>query len=68
MLYIYGGRDTWSACQVIVSAKVNSKSFIIPGANHFKARINNMPQDLQKDFEATLNKFLDVEVDLNALK
>src|SRR4029079_558507 len=43
MLYIYGGRDTWSACRVIVSDRVNSKSFMVPNANHFQARIRNMP-------------------------
>ena len=68
MLYIYGGRDTWSACRVIVSDKVNSKSFMVPGANHYQARIRNMPPDLQKDFAASLQKFLNVEVDLTALK
>ncbi|HYK45730.1 MAG TPA: S28 family serine protease [Parafilimonas sp.] len=68
MLYIYGGRDTWSACRVIVSNRVNSKSFMIPGANHFQARVRNMPPDMRKDFAASLQQLLNVEVDLDALK
>ena len=68
MLYIYGGRDTWSACRVIVSGRVNSKSFMIPGANHFHARVRNMSPDMRKDFAASLQQLLNVEVDLNALK
>ena len=68
MLYIYGGRDTWSACRVIVSGRVNSKSFMIPGANHFQARVRNMPPDMRKDFAASLQQLLNVEVDMNALK
>ena len=68
MLYIYGGRDTWSACRVIVSGRVNSKSFMVPGANHFQARVRNMPADMRKDFAASLQQMLNIEVDLNALK
>ena len=68
MLYIYGGRDTWSACRVIVSDRVNSKSFMVPNANHFQARIRNMPPDMQQDFAESLTKLLNVDVDLAALK
>jgi hypothetical protein len=68
MLYIYGSRDTWTACGVIVSTKVNSKSFMIPGANHYQARVKNMPANLQKDFAVSLKKLLGMEVDLGALK
>jgi hypothetical protein len=41
---------------------------MVPGANHYQARIKNMPKDLQNDFAASLKKFLDVEIDFNALK
>jgi PS-10 peptidase S37 len=68
ILYIYGSRDTWSACGVIVSDKVNSKKFMVAGANHYEARVRNMPPDLQKDFAASLEKFLGLKADLGALK
>lgn len=68
ILYIYGSRDTWSACRVIVSDKVNSKTFMIPGANHFEARIKNMPATMKEDFAISLGKMLKLEVDLRKLR
>ena len=68
ILYIYGSTDTWSACRVIVSEKVNSKSFLIPGANHFEARVKKMPPQMQADFAASLRQILDMNVDLTVLK
>ena len=50
ILYIYGGIDTWSAARVLVSDQVNSKSFLIPGANHRSARIKNLPEDMKTEF------------------
>jgi hypothetical protein len=68
LLYIYGSRDTWSACRVIVSDKVNAKSFLIPDANHFEARVKNMPPHMQAQFVTVVKKMLDVDVNLDALK
>jgi hypothetical protein len=68
MMYIYGSRDTWSACMVTVSGKLNSKSYLIPKANHFEARVKNMPEAMQKDFADFMEKVLNVKVDLGALR
>ncbi len=66
-IYIYGGRDTWSACRVAVSNNVNSKLYMVPGANHFEARVINMPSDMREDFASVLKKMAGIEVDLHAL-
>jgi hypothetical protein len=68
IIYINGSIDTWAACRVLVSDKVNSKSYLIPNANHYKARVKNMPPAMQQDFALTLRTFLHSPVDLNALK
>jgi hypothetical protein len=68
ILYIYGSSDTWSAARVIVSGNVNSKSFLISGANHFEARVKKMPREMQIDFAESLKKMLDINVDLTKLK
>jgi hypothetical protein len=68
ILYIYGSRDTWSACKIIPSNGVNSKSYVIPNANHFVARVKNMPAEMKKDFEESITKMTNLSVDLNALK
>ena len=68
ILYIYGSRDTWSACRVIVSPKVNSKSFMIPNANHFEARVKNMSTEMRADFAASIMKLLGTEVNLEGIK
>lgn len=68
ILYIYGSRDTWSACRVMVSDKVNSKSYVLPNANHFQARIKNMPAEMQNDFATSIKKLTNLNVDLDAVK
>ncbi len=68
ILYIYGGRDTWTACKADFDPKVNAKSFIVPGANHFVARIKNMPPAMQQDFAASLEKMTGLKADLTALR
>jgi hypothetical protein len=67
-IYVYGGRDTWSACRVSVSGNVNSRLYMVPGANHYEARVINMPAAMQKDFAGIINKMLGAEVDLSVLK
>lgn len=68
LLYIYGSRDTWSACRVMPSDKVNAKSFLLPNANHFEARVKNMPPEMKAEFAAAVKKILGMEADLGALK
>jgi hypothetical protein len=67
-IYIYGGRDTWSACRVSVSGDVNSRLYMVPGANHYEARVINMPPAMQKDFAGIMNKMLGAVVDLSVMK
>lgn len=68
ILYIYGGIDTWSAARVLVSDQVNSKSFLIPGANHRSARIINMPASMQKEFTQLVKTWTGLDCKLDALK
>ena len=68
ILYIYGSIDTWTACMVTPSSEVNAKSFIIPGANHFMARVKNMPSALQKDFVAAIKGMIGKNADPGVLK
>jgi|WetSurSiteA1Bulk_404760.scaffolds.fasta_scaffold00142_11 hypothetical protein len=67
-IYIYGDRDTWSACRVNVTEKVNSRLYMVPGANHFAARVRNMPADMQRDFADTFLKMSGIPVELEVLK
>lgn len=67
-IYIYGGRDTWSACRVNVTPEVQSVLFMVPGANHFKARVKYMPEAMQHEFADSFKRMAGLEVDLGALK
>lgn len=42
IIYIYGSQDTWSACAINPSNKVNSKRYILLGKNHGNATILEM--------------------------
>lgn len=68
ILYIYGGIDTWSAARVLVSDRVNSKSFLIPGANHRSARIKNLPENMLQEFSQLIKDWTGLEVNSSALK
>lgn len=68
ILYIYGSRDTWSACRAPVSSKVNAISYLIPNANHYQARVRSMPLEMQKDFAQSIKRMININADLNALK
>jgi hypothetical protein len=68
ILYIYGGIDTWSAPRVLVSDQVNSKSFLIPGANHGSARVKNLPEEMKKEFAAKIQEWTGLECNLEILK
>ena len=66
-IYVYGGRDTWSACRVNLSGNVNSRLYMVPGANHFEARVVNMPSDMKSNFVEAVKKMTGIEADLYAL-
>ncbi len=68
ILYIYGGIDTWSAARVIVSGQVNSKSFLIPGANHQSARIKNLPVKMKQEFSQRIKDWTGLDCKLDVLK
>ena len=68
ILYIYGSIDTWTACMVTPSPKVNAKSFIVLGANHFVARVRNMHPAMQKDFVEAIRQMIGKSADLSALR
>jgi hypothetical protein len=66
-IYVYGGRDTWSACRVTVSKNVNSRLYMVPGANHFEARVINMPAEMRDNFASALKNMTGIEADFHAL-
>lgn len=68
ILYIYGGIDAWSAARVLVSDQVNSKSFLIPGANHRSARIKNLPDNMMQEFSQRIKDWTGLEVNSLVLK
>lgn len=67
MLYIYGGIDAWSATRVLVSDKVNSKSFLIPGAHHGTARIKNLPDKMKVEFTGKIKEWTGLDCNLEIL-
>ena len=67
IIYIYGGRDTWTACQADLTNAVNAKRFTIPGANHFFARIRNMPLSMQVEFGEALEAMVGLKPDFSVL-
>ena len=67
MIYIYGGYDTWSADRITPSPRVNSKSYILPGKDHGKARIKNMDKAMQNDLKKTLEAWLGMTPDFGVL-
>jgi len=68
ILYIYGGRDTWSACRQVLGSDVRAKQFVIPGANHGRARIRFMPATMQQEFVASLETMTGLKADVKVLK
>lgn len=68
ILYIYGGIDAWSATRVLVSDKVNSKSFLIPGAHHGTARIKNLPDKMKEEFAGKIKEWTGLDCEMDALK
>jgi len=68
ILYIYGGIDAWSAARVLVSDKVNSKSFLIPGASHGIARIKNLPENMREEFVGKIKEWTGLDCKIDVLK
>jgi len=68
IVYIYGGRDTWTACAAKITNAVNARRFVIPGANHYFARIRNMPASMQREFGEALEVMTGLKPDFSALK
>ncbi len=57
MIFIYGGKDTWSADRMILPDKIDSKIFVISGANHGTARIKNMSKDMRNNLIEAIKKW-----------
>lgn len=68
ILYIYGGIDTWSAARVLVSDQVNSKSFLIPGANHASARIKNLPDNMLQEFKQKIKEWTGLDCSMDVIR
>jgi len=67
ILYIYGARDTWTACDVELTSAVNAERFVIPRANHRYARIRTMSPSMQKDFGDALEAMTGLTPDFTTL-
>lgn len=67
ILYIYGGRDTWTACKQELGPDVHAKRFVVPGANHGMARIRFMPAAMKQDFAGSLETMTGLKANLRAL-
>lgn len=66
-IYINGANDTWSATRVIPTKKVNALYFNMAGKHHGNARIKNLTDAQKAELKATLEKWLEVEVNMDAL-
>ncbi len=61
MIFIYGEIDPWSAAAVTwlnTNKKKNLHIFVEPRGSH-KARISTLPEDMQKEAKALIQKWLD---------
>lgn len=61
MIFIYGEIDPWSAATVTwlnTNKKKNLHIFVEPRGSH-KARISTLPEDMQKEAKALIQKWLD---------
>ena len=67
IIYIYGGIDAWTAAGIIVSDKVNSKRFLVPGATHGRARVRNMPPAMQQEYIAKVKELSGLDINLSGL-
>jgi hypothetical protein len=67
ILYIYGGRDTWTACKAEIG-DAKAVRYIIPGANHYTARVKNMPLQMQLEFADAFEKATGLKANMMLLK
>jgi len=63
ILFIYGEWDPWSASGFEVPAKDNLLKIVKPEGSH-TSRINNLPENQKEQVKTTLEKWLDISVDL----
>lgn len=68
IIYIYGGADTWTTAGIIVSGKVNSKKYVLPGANHATARIKNMDIVMKQAFVDDVRKMTGINAKPEVIK
>lgn len=61
--YIYGGVDTWTGSAVPENDGVDSEWFVLEGKHHGNARITGMTDAELKHFIATLERWLEMEID-----
>jgi len=61
-IYIYGANDTWSACAIQPSDKVDSHWFFLKGKDHGEARIRNMTAEEKERFVKILEEWLSIEI------
>ncbi len=62
-IYIYGAKDTWTACAVQPSKEVDSQWFFLKGKNHGGARIANMSSEEKQRLNTTLERWLSIKID-----
>lgn len=63
MIYLYGANDTWTASAVPKNDKVDAVWFFMEGKSHGDARIKNMTAAELELLNASLERWLGVEVD-----
>jgi hypothetical protein len=63
IIYIYGANDTWSACAVQPSDKVDSRWFFLKNRDHGEARIKNMNAEQRQELVSTLENWLSIRID-----
>lgn len=64
-IYIYGAKDTWSACAVYPPKNIDSKCFMLKGKDHGSARISGMNEEEKKQLESILELWLSVDVKMD---
>ena len=62
-IYIYGSKDTWSACALQPSDNVDSKWFFLKDKDHGAARIANMSVEEKQKLVTTLERWLSIKID-----
>ena len=58
IIYLYGTLDTWSACAITPSEKVNSKALFLTNKHHGNTRISEMKPKEKRILKSNLKKWL----------